>query len=174
MKSKDLTLDGLKCLVKPRPWMALSRVAVKNSSDISIKKPVVASGVELSRLEAKVQALRGDLYATQLIVRSLLKKVKGKTANNARKKQQARIVGRTKDSSKSGSPFLTPNAWLNLSKTEKECARAMYAVVPKSTLRNRCLGIMGVLEKIGDGYLMHAAPRVSLCFFSRYAPRDHV
>jgi hypothetical protein len=30
----------------------------------------------------------------------------------------------------------------------------MYAVVPKATLRKRCLGIMDLLEKIGGGYLM--------------------
>jgi hypothetical protein len=123
-------------------------------SDISIKKPVIVSGVELRSLEAKVQALRDDLYAAHLKVRSLLKKAKDKTANNTRKKQQARIVGRNKTASKTDSPFVTPNAWLELSKTEKECARALYAVVPKATLRKRCLGIMEVLEKIGDGYLM--------------------
>ncbi len=30
----------------------------------------------------------------------------------------------------------------------------LYAVVPKETLRKRCLGIMDLLEKIGGGYLM--------------------
>jgi hypothetical protein len=43
---------------------------------------------------------------------------------------------------------------LELSKTEKECARALYVLVHKAALRNRCLGIIGLLEKIGDGYLM--------------------
>jgi hypothetical protein len=121
MKSKVLTSDGLKGLKKPRPWMALSRVAVNSSSDISIKKPVVVSGVELRRLEAKIQALRDDLYAAHLKVRSLLKKAKAKRrrTRDTRKKQQARIVGRNKTASKSGSPFLTPNAWLELSKTER-------------------------------------------------------
>jgi hypothetical protein len=112
MKSKELTLDGLKCLVKPRPWMALSRVAVNNSSDISSKKPVVVSGVELRRLKAKIQALRDDLYAAHLKVRALLKNAKGETAKNTRKTQQVRIVGRNKTASKTGSPFVTPNAWL--------------------------------------------------------------
>jgi hypothetical protein len=74
MKSKELTLDGLKGLKKPRPWTALSRVAVKNSSDISIKKPVVVSDRELGRLEAKIQAVRDGLHAAHLKVRSLLKK----------------------------------------------------------------------------------------------------
>ena len=154
MKSKELTLDGLKRVVKPMPWKALSRVACDNQSDISIKEPVVVSGRELSRLEAKIQAVRDDLHAAHLKVRALLKNAKGETANNTRKKQQARIVGRAKDSSKSYSPFVTPNAWLELSKTEKECARALYVLVPKATLRNRCLGIIGLLEKIGDGYFM--------------------
>jgi hypothetical protein len=123
-------------------------------SDISIKKPVIVSGVELRSLEAKVQALRDDLYAAHLKVRSLLKKAKGETAKNTRKKQQVRIVGRNKGASKNDSPFVTPNAWLELSKTGKEYARALYVLVHKATLRNRCLGIIGLLEKIADGYFM--------------------
>jgi hypothetical protein len=129
-------------------------VAVKNSSDISIKKPVVVSDGELGRLEAKIQAVRDDLYAAHLKVRALLKKAKGETAKNTRKKQQARVVGRNKGASKTDSPFVTPNAWLELSTTEKECARALYVLVPKAALRNLCLGIIGLLEKIGDGYFM--------------------
>jgi hypothetical protein len=102
MKSKELTLDALKVLNPPRPWKALSRVACENQSYISIKEPVVVSGRELSRLEeAKIQAVRDDLHAARLKVRSLLKKTTGKTANNTRKKQQARIVGRNKGASKS-------------------------------------------------------------------------
>jgi hypothetical protein len=154
MKSKELTLDGLKRCVKPMPWKALSRVACDNQSGISIKEPVVVSGRELTRLEAKIQAVRDDLHAAHLKVRALLKKSGGKTVNNMKKKQQARIVGRAKNSSKSDSPFVTPNAWLELSKTEKECARALYVLIPQASLRKRCLGIMDVLEKIGDGYLM--------------------
>ena len=61
MKSKELTLDGLKRCVKPMPWKALSRVACDNQSDIGIKEPVVVSGRELSRLEAKIQAVRARL-----------------------------------------------------------------------------------------------------------------
>ena len=30
----------------------------------------------------------------------------------------------------------------------------MYVFVPKATLRNRCLGIIGLLEKIAGGYFM--------------------
>jgi hypothetical protein len=61
MKSKLLTLDGLKGLNPPRPWKALARVACENQSHISIKEPVVVSGRELSRLEAKIQAVRARL-----------------------------------------------------------------------------------------------------------------
>jgi hypothetical protein len=148
MESKLLTLDGLKGLKQPRPWKALSRVACDNQSDISIKEPVVVSGRELTRLEAKIQAVRDDLHAAHLKVRALLKNAKGETAKNTRKKQQARVVGRNKGASKSDSPFVTPNAWLELSKTEKECARALCVLVPKATLRNRCLGITGLLARL--------------------------
>ena len=85
MKSKLLTLDGLKGLNPPRPWKALSRVACENQSHISIKEPVVVSDRELIRLEAKIQAVRGDLHAAHLKVRALLKKAKGETAKNTRK-----------------------------------------------------------------------------------------
>jgi hypothetical protein len=134
MKSKLLTLDGLKGLNPPRPWKALSRVACENQSHISIKEPVVVSGRELSRLEAKIQAVRDDRHAARLKVRALLKKSAGKPVNSMRKKQQARVVGRAKNSSKSDSPFVTPNAWLELSKTEKECARALYVLTPQASL----------------------------------------
>jgi hypothetical protein len=134
------------------------------------KEPVVVSGRELSRLEAKIQVVRDDLHAARLKVRSLLKKTTGKTVNNMRKKQQARIVGRNNGASKSGSPFVTPNAWLELSKTEKECARALYVLIPQSSLRKRCLGIMDVLEKICDGYLLMQLMKMEVLASAKFSP----
>jgi hypothetical protein len=92
MKSKELTLDGLKRVVKPMPWKALSRVACGSQSHISIKEPVVVSGRELTRLEAKIQAVRDDLHAAHLIVRSLLKKAKGETAKNTGKRSNRPVL----------------------------------------------------------------------------------